>query len=145
MTARPDRRTAQCLCGAVRITAVIPDGGFQLCHCEQCQRWTGGGPLTAIRAKEIEITGQDAIETYHASDHGARAFCKVCGTTLYWKMQDHPLGFLPVGLFDDQSGFTVTEEIFVDKRPDWLPPHDGASQQDEAEMQAQLAAFLEQN
>lgn len=137
-----DQRTGQCLCGAVTFSAVLPSDTIQLCHCKQCQRWTGGGPLTAVRVKELTLSGEDAIQAYHASDHGERAFCGTCGTTLYWKLQGRRLAFMSAGLFDDQTGLTVREEIFVDHRPDWLPAHAGAKQHDEAEMQAQLNAFL---
>ena len=52
---------------------------------------------------------------------------------------------MPVGLFDDQSGLTLGEEIFVDHRPDWLPACPNANQHSEAEMQAQLKEYLEAN
>jgi len=137
-----DIRQGGCLCGAVTVAAVLPQPDIHLCHCGQCQRWTGGGPLSVIRAVDIKMKGDDAIGRYHASGHGERGFCKVCGTTLFWKMQGKPLGFVPVGLLDDQSGLRVTEEIFVDRRACWLEAHAGASQQDEAEMMAALDAYL---
>ena len=142
MATDQDIRSGGCLCGAVRVRATLPALDVHLCHCEQCQRWTGGGPLTAIRVKDVALSGEDMIGTYHASAHGERGFCKKCGTTLYWKMQGKSLAFLPVGLFDDQSGMKVTEEIFVDQRACWLGAHEGAAQHDEAEMQAQLQAYL---
>lgn len=143
MTDRKDMRSGGCLCGAVRFSAVLPESVIQACHCGQCQRWTGGGPLWAVRVKDLKLEGEDAIQSYHASEHGERAFCGTCGTTLYWKMQGRAIAFMSVGLLDDQSGLSVEEEIFVDHRPDWLPHFKGAKQHDEAEMQAQLKAFLE--
>jgi len=142
-TQTTDQRQGQCLCGAVAFSVVLPGDAVQLCHCVQCQRWTGGGPLATVRVTEVEITGERSIQAYHASAHGERAFCKTCGTTLYWKMQGKAVAFLPVGLLDDQSGLSVQEEIFVDHRPSWLPAHPGAKQHSEAEMQAQLQAYLE--
>lgn len=138
-----DVQKAQCLCGAVQFTARVADGHVNACHCKQCQRWTGGGPLLAIRVNDVETTGEDKIRAYHASAHGERAFCSICGTTLYWKLKERSVAFLPVGLFEDQSGFEVTEEIFVDHRPEWLPEWPNAKQHSEAEMKAQLNAFLE--
>ena len=131
-----------CLCGAVTVSAHLPGNEVQACHCRQCQTWTGGGPLWAIRAKDVTFGGDENIATYHASEHGERAFCKICGTTLYWKLQGRSVAFLPVGLVPDQGSLRVTEEIFVDHRPGWLTPFSKAKQQDEATMQAQLAAFL---
>ncbi len=134
---------AQCLCGAVRFDGQLVDDAVLLCHCQQCQRWTGGGPLTTVRVKDVTIEGADNIGTYYASEHGERGFCKTCGTTLYWTMRGKPPAFLPVGLLEDQSGLTVKEEIFVDHRPGWLPVFEGARQSTEAEEMANLDEFLE--
>lgn len=139
------RQEGQCLCGVVRVSCDMPERAMHLCHCKQCQRWTGGGPLTAVRVDAVEISGEEQIGVYRASGHGERGFCKVCGSTVYWKMQGHVPAYLPIGLFEDQARFSVTEEIFVDHRPDWLPAHEGAAQRDEAEMQATLAAYLERD
>ncbi|RZV99838.1 MAG: GFA family protein, partial [Rhodobacteraceae bacterium] len=72
-----------------------------------------------------------------------RAVCRPCGSSLFWRLQGRSIAFVAVGLLDDQSGLRLTEEIFIDNRPDWLPPREGAAQRTEAEMKAQLAAFLE--
>ena len=135
-------RTGQCLCGKVRVRGDVATEA-QACHCTQCQRWTGGGPLYAVRIRDLELTGEDQIRSYNHSDWGERAVCGTCGSTLYWKMQGHGVAFVALGLLDDQSGITVTEEIFVDDRPAWMPPFEGAAQKTEAEMKAQLQAFLE--
>lgn len=136
------QRTGKCLCGAVSISADIV-GGVQACHCVQCQRWTGGGPLFAIRADNLEISGgETAAESYCASTWGERVVCKSCGSTLWWKMQNRAPDFVCVGLLDDQSDLTVTEEIFVDHRPAWLPPFEGANQSTEAEQIAKFDAWM---
>lgn len=137
------KRVAHCLCGAVGFRAEITDPNIQACHCQQCQRWTGGGPLLVVTVRDVEVTGDDAIRIYRASDHGERAFCANCGSTLFWKMTDREIHDLPVGLFTDQSGLKVGEEIFVDYRPDWLPHFAGAAQSDEAQELAKLRAYLD--
>ena len=136
------RKTGQCLCGAVTFSADVADT-FQACHCTQCQRWTGGGPLYAVRVKDLELTGEKDIQPYHHSEWGERATCKTCGSILYWRLQGRSIAFVAVGLLDDQTGLALTEEIFADNRPPWMTPVEGASQATEAEMKAQLAAFLE--
>lgn len=137
------RRTGKCLCGGVGFRADTDDT-IQACHCVQCQRWTGGGPLFTVRATNIEVTGEANTASYFASEWGERVFCKVCGSTLWWKMKDKPTAGVVAGLLDDQSGLTVAEEIFVDHRPGWLPPFDGATQSTEAEEMAKLDAYLQE-
>ncbi|KNG93603.1 GFA family protein [Pseudaestuariivita atlantica] len=136
-------RTGGCLCGAVRFSARV-EAGLQACHCRQCQQWTGGGPLFVAHVAEMQITqGEDALHSYHASHWGERITCATCGSTLWWKMQGKPTRGVAAGLLDDQAGLTVTEEIFVDYRPDWLPAFEGATQSTEAQEEAKLRAYLE--
>lgn len=137
-----NRRTGGCLCGAVRFTAEFTETGFLACHCTQCQRWTGGGPLYSIAARNVELTGKEHITEHEASHWGARGFCRICGSTLYWRMQDGDVESLAVGLLDDQSGLSLVEEIFIDTRPAWLPPAPGARQSTEAQEQAKLDEYL---
>jgi hypothetical protein len=138
-----DIRTGRCLCGAVSLRARLPGTGFEACHCTQCQRWTGGGPYMAILVDDLEIAGADMIAAYRASDWGERAHCRACGSPIYWRMQGRPVRMIAVGLLDDQSGLRLTDEIFVDHRPDWLPAAAGASQATEAEKVAELQTYLE--
>ncbi|MEM8657161.1 MAG: GFA family protein, partial [Pseudomonadota bacterium] len=135
-------RTGGCLCGKVRFTAKVKPE-INACHCTHCQRWTGGGPLFTVTVEDLEITGGAEIRPYHHSTWGERSVCGTCGATLYWKMQGRPIATVAAGLLDDQTGLTVTSEIFVDDRPPWLPPWPGAEQSTEAQEMAKLSAFLE--
>lgn len=134
-------RAGGCICGAVTFRAETGDG-INACHCIQCQRWTGGGPYLSVQVRDLEITGEDRVLSYHASTWGERGTCGTCGATLYWRMQGRPLSNVAVGLLDDQSGLSVTTEIFVDHRPDWLKPFPGAAQSTEAQEMAKLQDYL---
>lgn len=136
-------RTGQCLCGAVTFVARVDNPEIQLCHCVQCQRWTGGGPLSVVQVSDVDLSGVDHIRHYHASEWGERGFCDTCGATIYWRMRGKPLTDMPAGLFDDQSGLSVTEEIFVDHRPPWIPPWPDARQSTEAQEMQKLQDYLE--
>jgi hypothetical protein len=140
-----ESRTGGCLCGAVTLRARLAEPpSIQACHCGQCRRWTGGGPLFSVRVSGVEIEGEDALGAYHASDWGERVFCTHCGTTLWWKMQGKPVKFVVVGVLDDQSALEVRQEIFVDHRAHWLPAWPEATQSTEAEELAALQAYLAQ-
>ena len=136
------RRTGECLCGAVKFTATLTKPEIQACHCVQCQKWTGGGPLYVCNITDIAFEDDDALARYRASAWGERVFCATCGSTIMWKMQDRSPNSVASGLLNDQSGLTVTQEIFIDHRPDWLPPQAAATQSTEAQEQAKLAAYL---
>lgn len=135
------RRTGHCLCGEVRFRAEMADE-IMACHCTQCRRWAGGGPLFSVNVSDIEVEGLDATVSYFASEWGERVFCGTCGSTLWWKMKDGRISSVVVGALDDQSGLSVTGEIFVDFRPQWLAPFPGASQSTEAEEMVKLQDYL---
>ena len=137
------QRTGRCLCGAVKVQAVLREPRIGACHCGQCQRWTGGGPLLSVPITDLTIEGQDHIHEFAVSEWGRRAFCRACGSTLFWRMADGPVRNMAVGLLDDQSGLAVTDEIFVDCRAPWLDPVAGATQSTEAEEFAKLRDYLE--
>ena len=135
------KRIGHCLCGAVGVRAIVSDD-LMACHCQQCQRWTGGGPLYSVPVSELEVSGADQIEAYHHSAHGERAFCRRCGTTLWWTMAGKTPTTVAPGLFEDQSGLALTSEIFTDRRAPWQEPVPGATQSTEAEELAKLDAHL---
>ena len=137
-----ETRTGRCLCGAVSVRARLVNGEIMLCHCRQCQQWTGGGPLMSVDVSGLEIKGTDHIAHHHASEWGDRAFCRECGSTLYWAMRGKPTRSIAVGLLDDQSGLRVTDEIFVDHRPGWLPRWPDAAQSTQAQEFEKLTKVL---
>ena len=137
-----DDRTGACLCGAVRFEATIAAPEIGACHCAQCRRWTGGSPLMTVRVTDLRIQDEEFVHEFQISDWGVRAFCRKCGSNIYWRMADGEVKSIAVGLLDDQSGLTVTEEIFSDCRAPWMQPVPGASQSTEAEQLALLDEYM---
>ncbi|MCR9089365.1 MAG: GFA family protein [Rhodobacteraceae bacterium] len=138
-----ERRSGQCLCGAVRVSAEVTGPGIQACHCHDCQRWTGGGPFLVVGVRDVVVTGAERVADYRHSSWGERGSCATCGSPVYWRLQGGEIEGLAIGLFEDQTGWHVTSEIFVDHRPGWLPPWPGAMQATEAEQIAKFDAALQ--
>lgn len=63
----------------------------------------------------VKTDNAEHISTYQSSAWGERAFCKVCGSHLYF----HQLGtdnyYVSAGLFDGVA-FKLASQIFVDKK-----------------------------
>ena len=137
-----NERTGGCLCGAVKVEATIREPTIGACHCEQCRRWTGGSPLLTVPVADLRIRGRDDVHEFQISEWGVRAFCRKCGSNIYWRMADADVKNIAVGLLDDQTGLKQTEEIFVDCRAPWMAPVEGASQSTEAEQMALLDEYL---
>lgn len=112
-----DKATGRCLCGAVRITLTGTHKEVGVCHCGMCRRW-GGGPNMAIEVgQDIEIDGKEHVTAYRSSDWAERAFCKVCGTNLYYRIVEADDHVLCAGVLDDPDGLVLTGQIFIDEKP----------------------------
>ena len=117
------RKTGTCLCGAVTIDIANAPDTTGACHCGMCRKWSGGVYLGLhIKADDATITGTDSITAYTSSDWAERCFCKTCGTNLFYRVTapgpmqgDMHVG---LGLLDDPSGISLSEEIFIDRKPD---------------------------
>jgi len=107
--------TGHCLCGAVRFEAEI---GHQIgaCHCGQCRRWASG-PYFAVPAQSVRFEGEQNLGRYQSSDWAERGFCKVCGGNLFYHMLKEDRYMMAVGAFDDQSGFELQRQVFIDEKP----------------------------
>lgn len=106
-----------CLCSAVTIEAPDRDE-VGLCHCSMCRRW-GGGPMFAVHvAGDVQIEGRTNVTSYQSSDWAQRAFCRTCGTHLYYRLLPSGEYILSAGLFPDQA-FRLTGQIFIDEKPGW--------------------------
>lgn len=116
-------RTGGCLCGAVRFSARLPGLTFGACHCAMCRRWTGSALLgITVPEGDVEWQGADRIATRQTSGWAMRAWCRDCGSGLYFKVTDggpYSGGVeLPIGLFDDANGLHMANEIYIDHKPD---------------------------
>lgn len=109
--------SGRCLCGAVSFTAKAPDHDVDACHCSMCRRWTSG-PLLALTVDGApSFEGGDNIQVYKSSEWGERAFCKLCGSTLYWLLSGTDQYEISAGTLDDQSRLALASEIFIDEKP----------------------------
>ncbi|KAA8611501.1 GFA family protein [Salipiger aestuarii] len=115
-------QTGSCMCGAVRFTA-RSIGGFGVCHCEQCRRWTGSALFAAtVPETDMVIAGGAVIRTFRSSAWASRAFCGVCGATLWYRFDQGRDGTgnyeVAIGLLDDAGALELEREIFADQQQD---------------------------
>lgn len=104
-----------CLCGAVRFTSPeVKEIGA--CHCGVCRRW-GGGPMLAVHCgPDVRFDGAENIAVYASSQWAERAFCKACGTHLYYRLLATGEHFVPAGVFES-GDFELAIQIYIDKKP----------------------------
>jgi len=86
-------RTARCACKAAAITVEGEPQMNGICHCRNCQRRSGSafGWSTYFPDSQIlSVEGDLAAYDLKIEPPQTRHFCRICGTTLYWKS-----GFMP--------------------------------------------------
>lgn len=116
-------RDGGCLCGAVRFRALLTGTNFGICHCPMCRKWTGSALLgITVPAENVAWTGADHIATRQSSAWGERAWCRDCGSPMWFRVTvEGPYAGnveLPLGAFDDAGVLTMTNEIYIDHKPD---------------------------
>lgn len=116
-----ERLQGQCLCGAVRFSAVLGKPEVGVCHCSTCRRW-GGGPFMVVETQgglEFEAGSEADVSLFKASDWAERGFCAKCGSSLFYRLLANGLHFVNAAAFDDPGALTMTHEVFIDSKPDY--------------------------
>lgn len=140
-------RTGKCMCGAVSFHAKNMADTFSTCYCKMCQRWAGG-PFSGVNVptNSLEVTGREHIGIIQSSDFAERAFCKKCGSGIWWRLTSGKYvgnTSIPVGLLDDTSGLTLSSELFSDYKDSTNVVPEGVEQLTAADVAAIIATFDE--
>lgn len=118
----PQKRdlSGSCLCGDIRFVAKGARSTMSVCHCEMCRRWCGG-PLFSVHVDAIEYEGDARPVIFASSKVAERGACGRCGSPVLWRLTaEGPYQgttSVGLGLLDDQSGFVLEREWFIDKKP----------------------------
>ena len=143
-------RTGGCLCGAVRYEATeaesdpMAPSGLGACHCQMCRKHTGGVMVSLnLGVDGLRLTKDEGLATYRSSDWAERGFCRICGSSLFWRLtMDGPMKGLTsicAGTLDDQSGLELTHEVYIDKKPAGYSFAQDTRQMTEADVMAMVA------
>ncbi len=128
-----------CLCGKVRIALTDPSPKVEICQCDMCRRW-GGAFYAAQTGAEATVEDEAFVTEYQSSDWARRAFCKECGSGLWFRFLPTGSRSFSAGLFDDAARHGIEKEIFVDERADWCRIEGDHARQTGAEVIAEAKA-----
>jgi len=129
----------QCLCGAVQISLrdIKPEVGA--CHCRMCRRWGGTSFMSLDAGDRIELNGEDNVTVFNSSDWAERAFCKQCGTNLFYRLKGNNSHHVLTGLFDVDEPLNLDHEIFIDEKPSYYSFAEDSKKMTGAEVMAMFA------
>lgn len=108
----------QCMCGAVKISASAKRPSIVACHCNMCRRWSAG-PFMAVNCQSVTFKGNENIGRIRSSDWAERGFCTKCGSNLFYHLVESSDYQISAGLFDDQSMFRMSLQVFIDSKPQY--------------------------
>jgi hypothetical protein len=131
--------TGGCLCGRVRYTATGEPAFSGICHCRNCQRYTGSAFETVIAFPAASVSVQGELKTYNdTGDSGQpvnRRFCPNCGSGVLAEVAVMPgVAILLAGTLDDPTAFTPTMDVYYSSAQPWF--HVGAPRTQFAKMPA---------
>ena len=117
-----------CLCGAVRYTAEADPTSATVCHCRDCQKFTGSAFAALVRVTKEALTIEGALKTFSSIGGSGnpilRHFCPECGSSIAEESAMRPDSIvLNVGTFDDPTLATPGREIFRGDAVPWIEVH----------------------
>lgn len=114
-----------CLCGKVRYSANTEPAFVGVCHCTDCQKFTGSAFAVIVGVPKQALKIEGKLATYSkAGDTGKtieRRFCPECGSSIADEASAMPdVVMLSTGTLDDASWVKPSMEIFCDSAQSWV-------------------------
>jgi hypothetical protein len=114
-----------CLCGGVQYHAALPTYHASHCYCTMCRKHHGaaaGSYVNVASAGFVVDQGETLIAEFASSPPARRGFCKVCGSSLYWRSSESPESIaVTMGTLDEAYRGPVEKIWFAEQEPAWLP------------------------
>ena len=112
--------TGGCLCGARRyeFDGYPPHSGY--CHCNMCNRATGGGFAVLVQARRDRLRWtKEQPGIYRSSPIATRGFCPECGSPLFLQYDNDDLIRVTAGSLDRPDNVRPTGHYDVESRAPW--------------------------
>ena len=114
-----------CHCGAIRYEAEVDPARVQVCHCTDCQRFSGGAYRVSVPAprdafKLVAGTPREYVKTADSGNKRVQAFCATCASPIYSAAVENPPFYsLRVGSLDERASLPPQRQIWCDSALDW--------------------------
>ncbi|HVH75868.1 MAG TPA: GFA family protein [Stellaceae bacterium] len=117
--------TGGCLCGAVRYRAEADAPSATVCHCRDCQKFTGSAFAALVLVPKNRVTIEGTLKTFSSIGGSGkpilRHFCPEYGSSIAEEPGTRPgMIILTVGTFDEPEAASPAREIFRDDALAWV-------------------------
>ena len=121
----------RCECGKVKFNVDTPRETITICHCSQCRRTSGHlWASTHAPYDRVEFLNDEGLEWFTSSDTAKRGFCKHCGSSLFYRMNDEDGIGIAAGCLESPTRMHLGKHIFVASKGDYYDISDEAPQLD---------------
>jgi hypothetical protein len=124
--------SGNCFCGLIEYEAELDEAGVGICHCRDCQIFSGSAFRTSgiVSSECFRFTSGSPKYFDKVADSGAvrrMAFCGECGTHLC-SLPDKDGGFVSIRVASSRefSQLKPVAEIYCASRVSWLSGLEGA-------------------
>ena len=116
-----------CYCGQITFEAEAKSATFGICHCSECQVFTGSAFNTAIAVSAVDfllLTGTPKTFVKTAAQSGRkvlRAFCGTCGSPIFRHSIDDPSIYrISLGSIKQRAMFAPVRQIWKCSALPWV-------------------------
>nr|POE82773.1 hypothetical protein CFP56_68177 [Quercus suber] len=120
-------KSSRCLCSSIEFTISGIDKGAVICHCSNCQIYSGSTFAHNYRIMNADIKihkGEEQLKSYRDADTKSggvllRHFCSNCGSSLFAQ----PLAFKDMVVMctgGAQDKTCPSLELFAENKHDWV-------------------------
>jgi len=119
-----------CDCGKVIFHVENIRESITVCHCSQCRRTSGHlwASTHASAFSDLHFSSDEGLTWYISSDFAKRGFCKFCGSSLFYRMNDEEGVGIAAGCLDAPTNTQIGKHIFVKDKGDYYSITDDAPQ-----------------
>jgi hypothetical protein len=114
-----------CLCGRVRYSADAKPAFVSVCHCADCQKFSGSAFAMVVGVPEPALHVTGTLKSFSKTGGGGklihRRFCLGCGSGIMEEADALPgVAMVNAGTLDDRSWVKPTSQIYRDSALHWV-------------------------
>ena len=114
-----------CHCGAIRYEADVDPSRVTVCHCTDCQSFSGSPYRVSVPASReafnlLAGSPRMYVKTADSGNKRVQAFCETCGSPIYSSAVENPPAYsLRVCGLDERASLPPQKQIWCDSALDW--------------------------